>query len=487
VNDPCAPPTCRLDGAGADAKLRCMPTPVDCTDPDPCTADRCEPTTGMCFHERPLDADGDGHLGQAPLDVPPSCGGADCDDADPSVFPGAAETCDGRDNDCDDGIDEDLVYTNIEVAPHPIAPPERTRAGRGGLVWNGEAYGLTYNTTSGHRQSFFKLLTPAGFDASAEVEVSHINADAFAGLVEWSGQSFFTAFSDARQSGNYEVYAARFRADGLKIENSEIRVTDAPDFSLNPAVIWTGDEYVVAWDDRRGRFDGGFPQIYARRYSVTGEPIGSEVLISPRGEPGESPALAIGERTIGFAYVTLDSQGVTHARFRALDFSLAEAAPAVEMPISSLANAPSVTFAGGRFLVAWSFADMSGLPGAAIHVAAVEESTNAVFGGHPVTFGFSFARAPSLVSLGDRAVVLFSGAGPDGAYDLHAVVVPATLGAVAAATRLTMSPEQSLFAYGARGPDGSIGIVFDEHDETPPETSRRPYFMSVGCHAVVTP
>ena len=89
--------------------------------------------------------------------------------------------------------------------------------------------------------------------------MSHINADAFAGLVEWSGQSFFTAFSDARQSGNYEVYAARFRADGLKIENSEIRVTDAPDFSLNPAVIWTGDEYVVAWDDRRGRFEGGFP------------------------------------------------------------------------------------------------------------------------------------------------------------------------------------------------------------------------------------
>ena len=126
---------------------------------------------------------------------------------------------------------------------------------------------------------------------------------------------------------------------------------------------------------------------------------------------------------------------------------------------------------------------MSGLPGAAIHMAAVEESTNAVFGGHPVTFGFSFARAPALVSLGDRVVLVFSGAGPDGAYELYAAVVQRRRSArLPPATRLTTSPEQSLFAYGARGPDGSIGIVFDESDETPPETSRRPYFMSVGCH-----
>ncbi len=32
--------------------------------------------------------------------------GEDCDDADPGVFPGAAETCDGRDEDCDGAVDE---------------------------------------------------------------------------------------------------------------------------------------------------------------------------------------------------------------------------------------------------------------------------------------------------------------------------------------------------------------------------------------------
>jgi len=40
------------------------------------------------------DLDGDGALD-------PACGGADCDDGDADRFPGAAEVCDARDNDCD--------------------------------------------------------------------------------------------------------------------------------------------------------------------------------------------------------------------------------------------------------------------------------------------------------------------------------------------------------------------------------------------------
>jgi len=45
-----------------------------------------------------IDADGDGYSSDL-----------DCDDGDPSVYPGAREVCDGVDNDCDELVDNDAV------------------------------------------------------------------------------------------------------------------------------------------------------------------------------------------------------------------------------------------------------------------------------------------------------------------------------------------------------------------------------------------
>jgi hypothetical protein len=61
----------------------------------------CDPYVVKMGGEGPLDADGDGV----------SVDAGDCDDTDPSVAPGVAETCDGVDSDCDGAVDEDVGGT----------------------------------------------------------------------------------------------------------------------------------------------------------------------------------------------------------------------------------------------------------------------------------------------------------------------------------------------------------------------------------------
>ena len=60
-----------------------------------------------------LDQDGDSYGAQAVVQcIPPVRGvllGGDCDDAAPAIFPGAPESCNALDDDCDGGIDEGFV------------------------------------------------------------------------------------------------------------------------------------------------------------------------------------------------------------------------------------------------------------------------------------------------------------------------------------------------------------------------------------------
>lgn len=59
------------------------------------------------------DADRDGYAVQGG-----GCGPVDCDDTDPSIHPGAAEVCDGKDNNCNGQIDEGVLLTFYEDTDH---------------------------------------------------------------------------------------------------------------------------------------------------------------------------------------------------------------------------------------------------------------------------------------------------------------------------------------------------------------------------------
>jgi hypothetical protein len=93
------------DGAFCNGPERCMPSDPE-ADADGCVPGvapcavgmTCDETAESCGStcDAPRDGDGDGSIS-------PACGGNDCDDADPIRFPGNTEVCDvdAHDEDCD--------------------------------------------------------------------------------------------------------------------------------------------------------------------------------------------------------------------------------------------------------------------------------------------------------------------------------------------------------------------------------------------------
>ncbi len=112
----------KLDSSLCDAGSICDPIQgcvgsTACANDDVCTATyggdacktdvHCDPATAVCKWG-PLDKDKDNN-------PPVVCGGTDCDDSDATVHPGAAEICDGKDNDCNGSIDDNATCPGLQV------------------------------------------------------------------------------------------------------------------------------------------------------------------------------------------------------------------------------------------------------------------------------------------------------------------------------------------------------------------------------------
>ncbi|HAD15258.1 MAG TPA: hypothetical protein DCF33_22760, partial [Saprospirales bacterium] len=101
---------------------------------------------GIVFYTYFLDNDGDGYGNptdslRSCADAPPSGyagGGADCADADVTIYPGAPEFCDGLDNDCD-GLADNVSSTTetdrrFRVYPNPVSDRLTVESAMGGTL-----------------------------------------------------------------------------------------------------------------------------------------------------------------------------------------------------------------------------------------------------------------------------------------------------------------------------------------------------------------
>src|SRR5688572_15205329 len=87
------------------------------------------------------------------------------------------------------------------------------------------------------------------------------------------GENFFAAWVDTRSGpdAGARIFGARLRPDGSFLDPTGFAISEIaeePNGVREPAVVWTGSEYVVIWGEN-------FWKIYARRISRDGKLIDS--------------------------------------------------------------------------------------------------------------------------------------------------------------------------------------------------------------------
>ncbi|HEY3256505.1 MAG TPA: hypothetical protein VGJ91_21245, partial [Polyangiaceae bacterium] len=347
------------------------------------------------------------------------------------------------------------------------------RTNGGGMAFDGKNYGISF---SGHEQrwsSYFSSLSRTGGAIVAETPLAEINSETYAGSLLHNGSYFASAWADARQDGNYEVYFNRYDSRGQKL-GPDLRISRAPNFSLDPALVWNGTESILVWDDRRAEArQGDDVRLFGQRVAFDGSLIGGNVELTGAGTLAESPGIALGPTRVGIVFASRLPGMLTHAIFFSTKPDLTEARPFVDLGGIDVQN-PSLVEVADRFAAFWE--SNGDNHGPSIYGAAVDDRGNILRDARPVTSGASHARSFSVISLGDRLVLVWAD-DHDGNYELYLEILDKDLNLLTPRTRLTFSPSDSLAPVAALGPSGDLGVLYDDWQSG----DRQTYFLGMSC------
>ena len=307
--------------------------------------------------------------------------------------------------------------------------------------------------------------------APTDVRVSERNSDTFAGPVLWIGDRYATAWQD-RGNDDFEIYFGLFAPNGDKI-TPDTRLSFGADFSLYPDVAWTGQEHVVVWQDRRA----GFFEIWGQRLDRDGQPIGGEVPIAS-APPNEAEEPVLRATTLGTGMVFgLGTPADRRIAFTVLEPDLSRRfEPVLLTDGTSQARFQTLAANLDEYVVMWSdaSAERTGIWGAVLdQQGALLVPPRRVIDPGPG----NFARNPTVRALGDRVIVVYSDTRDADDFELWAKLLDARLEPLEEERRITFAPGASTNPGAAFGPDGNLGVLF--RDDRLGE--QHVWFTRLGC------
>jgi len=372
-----------------------------CDDGDSCTTDLCLLTGCGTL---PKDDDLDGFVDEA-------CGGDDCDDSDFDTKPGAAESCNGFDDDCDDEVDEDWKTGLASDLGNPCSVGRGECQREGVFICTPDGLGVVCSADPG-------LPSPElcdGRDNNCDGLTDEDWPDLGLACGTWPCEGIYYCTLDGlgiycnvapgnpevcdgidndcdmSTDENPEANLSCDDSDDCTIDSCEIgvcqnvirdrdsdthpddlcggddcndvnstvwsyaltesRITNAASFSGYPALVWTETEFGLAFVDNR---DGNY-EIYFSRINSLGEKIGDEVRVTNTSGSSLDQVLAWSGSEFGLAFEDAQT-GVWEIYFTRLDSLGQEIGDEIKITThtTGAAEDPTLAWAGSEFGLAFT-------------------------------------------------------------------------------------------------------------------------------------
>jgi hypothetical protein len=213
------------------------------------------------------------------------------------------------------------------------------------VAWHDERSG-DYDIYASRVTTSGQALDPNG------IAVSTPYGDQYKPAVEFDGTNFMILWIDARGSGT-DIYGSRVTSDGTVLDPSGLRITSATQGEWQPALVFGGGQYLVAWQQDR---QGGNREVYVARMSTTGQVLDPGGKATSAAANGQSQPVVASDGNDFLVVWRDDNRGsgdIYGARVSQDGTVLDPAGFAISTSQSGQYN-PAVAFGDTSYLVAWT-------------------------------------------------------------------------------------------------------------------------------------